>query len=460
MFKVGECYDPAASALKDAETEYSATAASDNLQQAWNGCPVNTLPKMDNEALREVLKYTAVVLFAILALYILCILCSCKAIYMGIRVTKTAARFVFNNRSVLMIPIVQILVLAVVMATWIVLQLYIFVDPPVIKEVPAGSNKNQADNICVPEAQFAYCSERGSFAADTGLVCEWSCAPESYNMASWQFWFGVFNGFWMMCLIIAFCQMVIAFAASFWFFRKPQGCLSSIWYALRYHMGSLCFGSVLVAAMKTLRAWIQYQQAVFKRTVPGGPASPQAQLASVLFCAAGYCLWCVEKCIKFVNKNAYIYIALKGTTFCTAAKDVFKLIFVNCRRIAWLTMISGMVNLLSILMITAATTIIGYLILMALYPPVNEQMNEIEKQKAISSAVGPCIIYGVIGYMIAKLYMTVYGMATSTILVCAIEAESLDIKGTQFDDDPALQSIYDKAKEDSKASDADKADES
>lgn len=26
----------------------------------------------------------------------------------------------------------------------------------------------------------------------------------------------------------------------------------------------------------------------------------------VLLCLTGYCLWCLEKCVKFMTKNAYI----------------------------------------------------------------------------------------------------------------------------------------------------------
>jgi hypothetical protein len=33
------------------------------------------------------------------------------------------------------------------------------------------------------------------------------------------------------------------------------------------------------------------------------------------------CLWCCEKCLKFLNRNAYIEIAIYGKSFCRSAGD-------------------------------------------------------------------------------------------------------------------------------------------
>jgi hypothetical protein len=41
------------------------------------------------------------------------------------------------------------------------------------------------------------------------------------------------------------------------------------------------------------------------------------------------CLWCFEKFIKFINKNAYIQCAITSHNFCVSAKDAFFLITRN-----------------------------------------------------------------------------------------------------------------------------------
>ena len=38
------------------------------------------------------------------------------------------------------------------------------------------------------------------------------------------------------------------------------------------------------------------------------------------------CMWCFEKIVKFISKNAYIMVAMKGKNFCRSTKAAFLLI--------------------------------------------------------------------------------------------------------------------------------------
>ena len=42
---------------------------------------------------------------------------------------------------------------------------------------------------------------------------------------------------------------------------------------------------------------------------------------------------CLEKFMRFVNRNAYILCAVNGTNFCTSAKDAFSLLLRNSARV-------------------------------------------------------------------------------------------------------------------------------
>ena len=55
----------------------------------------------------------------------------------------------------------------------------------------------------------------------------------------------------------------------------------------------------------------------------------------------GGCMWCIEKCMKFINKNAYIQTAIFGYHFCKAAKCAFFLILRNIARIMALSIVLG-----------------------------------------------------------------------------------------------------------------------
>jgi len=50
---------------------------------------------------------------------------------------------------------------------------------------------------------------------------------------------------------------------------------------------------------------------------------------------------CFERFIKFLNKNAYIQIALTGKNFCMAAKDAFWLIIRNPGKFGLVSTLGG-----------------------------------------------------------------------------------------------------------------------
>merc|ERR1739848_372678 len=100
----------------------------------------------------------------------------------------------------------------------------------------------------------------------------------------------------------------------------------------------------------------------------------------------GCCIWCFEKLVKFLNKNAYIQIAILGKPFCTSAKNAFFFILV-------------------------ATAVVGYFILQAIHPEVNPIL--------------PVLSYLAVGYIVAKLYMNVFGLAVDTMLQCFIATEEM-----------------------------------
>ena len=60
--------------------------------------------------------------------------------------------------------------------------------------------------------------------------------------------------------------------------------------------------------------------------------SSSPNLILVSFRCMKCCFWCLEKCLRFLNKNAYIGIAIYGKNFCKAAKDAFFLLLRNALR--------------------------------------------------------------------------------------------------------------------------------
>jgi hypothetical protein len=137
-------------------------------------------------------------------------------------------------------------------------------------------------------------------------------------------WYLLFCFFWSGQFILAMGEIVFAMAVSKWYFCRDKdeignltvikSATTSIWY----HSGTAAFGSLLIAIIKLIRAFIAYLQKKAEEM--------DSSIAKAILCCFQCCFWCLEKCMKFLNKNAYIQTAIFGTAFCTSAKEAFFLI--------------------------------------------------------------------------------------------------------------------------------------
>jgi choline transporter-like protein 2/4/5 len=114
----------------------------------------------------------------------------------------------------------------------------------------------------------------------------------------------VFVWFWTSQFIVAVGQLVVALAVSIWYFtrdRKQVGnstFIKSVCLVSVYHLGTAAFGSLIIAIIKTIRAILTYIQKKATKS--------RLRLAMVVLTVLKCLLWCLEKCLKFVNKQAYI----------------------------------------------------------------------------------------------------------------------------------------------------------
>jgi solute carrier family 44 protein 1 (choline transporter-like protein)/choline transporter-like protein 2/4/5 len=225
----------------------------------------------------------------------------------------------------------------------------------------------------------------------------------------WRFAVSFFSFLWNCEFLVALGQLIVAGACAVWFFAprgekgKQRAVKTGIRMAFRYHMGSLAFGSLLIAMVQFVRYTLMYLE---KQS-----AAAKNRVIVLAFKVIQCCLWCFEKCLKFSNKNAYIQIALVGKNFCTSAKAAFFLIFRNMARFGAVAMLGTIINYVGILFITAGSSVLGYFILKALHPDV--------------TPVLPIAVYVVTAYIVSKLYMNVFSLAVDTMLQCFIATEEM-----------------------------------
>jgi hypothetical protein len=96
--------------------------------------------------------------------------------------------------------------------------------------------------------------------------------------------------------------------------------LDATWTILFKHMGSMAFGSLLIATCQLIRlcltAFDHYTKEQQKANF----------LLKLAMKCAQYAMWCLQKSIEFVSHYAYINVGIEGVSFCTGCADTFKLI--------------------------------------------------------------------------------------------------------------------------------------
>jgi len=143
------------------------------------------------------------------------------------------------------------------------------------------------------------------------------------------------------------------------------------------------------------------------------------RIVKVAFMVIKCCLWCFEKCLKFLSKNAYIVIAMKGSSFCSASVASFKLLLTNLARVAVVNSISFFLLLLAKLTITLA---VGVAVFAAL---AKSETLAILDGQPVTSPMAPVLAASVLAWLVSSAFMNVYDTAIDTILLCFCEDSHL-----------------------------------
>lgn len=229
----------------------------------------------------------------------------------------------------------------------------------------------------------------------------------SYEMEkSWEYvrWYHIFGFLWISAFIVACQDFVIASAIATWYFKRDKssmGCpiATAVWRIIRYHMGSIAFGSFIIAVVRLARLILAYIQSRLR-----GKSGPVVDFVlKVLQC----CLWCFEKFLAYLNRNAYIEIAIFGHSFCTGAKKAFLLILENALRVAAINSIGDFVLFLGKLSTMAVVLVVG-----------NEFF---QGHEDVNYVFVPLTVSCAFAYAISHCFLLVYEITIDTIFLCFCE---------------------------------------
>lgn len=233
------------------------------------------------------------------------------------------------------------------------------------------------------------------------------------------FLYHLFGGLWVNAFLIGCFQFVVAATCAIWYFSHTADTAGKgsvrigLKWILVYHTGSVAFGSFIIAVVQFIRIIFEF----YRRKIQA--ANKDNKIVKCLLCCTSYLLACLERCIKFISKTAYIQVALTSKNFCRSAWNGFILVVKNAFRFGAVHSIGAIFMFLGRLLIICVTVLICYL-QMTQWPAVKNK---------VSSPYFPCIIAGIIGYLIGAVFMSVFSFACDTILQCFLLDEELGEQG-------------------------------
>ena len=318
---------------------------------------------------------------ALAAAWLLFILIMCNRIRLAVALTEVTSKYINKTWCIVFVPFLFFVILVIWLAYWIVMLVFLYTS-----------------------GEFESTSKIfASFKMDETL--------------EYGFWFHIVMLFYITAVIEAYSQFVYASSACIWYFNFEKGTenhpiAKSFQRGIRYHFGSLVFGATIIAIIRFLMFFVEY----IKKKLEKSAGKTQGKCFKCIFCVIQCCLGCCNKFMEYVNKHAFIQIALKGDSFCTSAFEGFGLIIRNLGRFSVLALVSGIFSLVGTLFITVASCIIGYFLITNV-DTFSDQLN---------SCVLPVVAFGLIGFVMGRVTMTIFSVSGDALIHSFLLDEELN----------------------------------
>ncbi|UJR09919.1 hypothetical protein I4U23_014140 [Adineta vaga] len=214
-------------------------------------------------------------------------------------------------------------------------------------------------------------------------------------------WLNVFAYVWFGSFLFAFKEMILAGVFANYYWSKQHLTTSypvfySMIITIRYHLGSIAFGSLVITLFKHLRMILDYIH---------------RKLSKIQGCILFTCFfWLFEKFLKFLNTNSYILIAMHGYSFPKATRQAFVYISTNCFRFFVLMNLTKWILFCGKISICIFNTYLFYQ-----YLQWTNEFNHLILHWT------PLMAIGLLTYLICCIFFNVYTMAIKTFFLCFLE---------------------------------------
>lgn len=309
-------------------------------------------------------------------LYMGLVCCMWSAISLGASVLETASDYISDNRAITGLPFLAYLICFPVTLWYVVTAIYIY-------------------GLGTPKF------------VENAFVCE----MVGDQVGNGFFIYEMFGFFWIVAWIIAVQLFVTCCSVCLWYFSgqgsdeaeandRPLGVWVSTKWAFRYHLGSLAWGAFIIAVVTMIRVTFEYFVYQYEKAAGGDNI-----IFKVVTCIIRCYLKCLDCCVKFMNKNAYIQVALHNVSFCTGAKESFFLMANNVRRFTAVAITGSILGFLGKGLITICCFFLTQVLTKYVTPDVE-------------MVFIPAFFIGLFAYMISSIFLSIYDFSALTILHC------------------------------------------
>ncbi|KOM49600.1 hypothetical protein LR48_Vigan08g042700 [Vigna angularis] len=181
--------------------------------------------------------------------------------------------------------------------------------------------------------------------------------------------------------------------------------LSSMTRLMRYNLGSVALGSLIVSFVESIRFLLE----AIRRKLKGSSDGCNSCIGKAAYRTSQCFLKCIEWTIKSVNRNAYILIAITGKSFFTASSIAADLIMNNILKIGRLNVIGDVILFLGKLCVSLSCALFAFLML-----DTHKYRSSHNKP---SSPLFPVVVCWALGYIVATLFFAVVEMSIDTIVL-------------------------------------------
>uniref|UniRef100_A0A8P4KS76 Choline transporter-like protein n=1 Tax=Dicentrarchus labrax TaxID=13489 RepID=A0A8P4KS76_DICLA len=245
-------------------------------------------------------------------------------------------------------------------------------------------------------------------------------------------WYHAVGLIWITEFILACQQMTVAGAVVTYYFTRDKNrlpvtpILSSVLRLVRYHLGTVAKGSFIITLVKIPRLILMY----IHNQLKGKENACARCLLKTCIC----CLWCLEKCLNYLNQNAYAATAINSTSFCTSARDAFVILVENALRVATINAVGDFVLFLGKILIVTTTAFAGVLLL--------------NYQRDYAEWLLPLIIVCLFSFLVAHCFLSIFEIVVDVLFLCfAIDTKYNDgTPGKEFFMDKALMEFVESSR--------------